>query len=95
MSVHVCVWYCQTSGMQIVGLVFVIIGTTDVSSACDDVNQDQQYGWGSISARRGYTVLHVQNESSASGQAPEDERPGRRVQRSQLRLAPPNGIPFI
>ena len=32
------------------------------------------------------------NESSASGQAPEEEGPGRRVQRSQLRLAPPNGI---
>ena len=38
---------------------------------------------------RGYTVLHVHNESSASGQAPEEEGPGRRVQRSQLRLAPP------
>ena len=26
---------------------------------------------------RGYTVLHVHNESSASGQAPEEEGPGR------------------
>ena len=25
---------------------------------------------------RGYTVLHVHNESSASGQAPEEEGPG-------------------
>ena len=51
---------------------------------------------------RGHTVIHVHNESSASGQgktgrynessasgqAPEEEGPGRRVQRSQLRLAP-------
>ena len=44
---------------------------------------------------QGYTVLHVHNESSASGQAPEEEGPGRWVQRSQLRLAPPNGIPFV
>ena len=40
-------------------------------------------------------VLHVYNESSARGQASEEEGPGRRVQRSQLRLAPPNGIPFV
>ena len=60
-------------------------------------------------------VLHVHNESSASGQAPEEEGPGswgrqggtmssaapeeegpgRQVQRSQLRLAPPNRIPFV
>ena len=98
--------------------------TTDVSSACDDVNKDQQYGRAPpllAMNRRGYTVLHVHNESSASGQAPEEEgpaaetgedrgamrglqvdrlqieeeRPGRRVQRSQLRLASPNGIPFV
>ena len=82
----------------------------DVSSACDDVNRDQQYGRGSTwtgspialplasyvaISGRGYTVLHVHNESSASGQAPEEEGPGRRVQRSQLRLAPPNGITFV
>ena len=49
--------------------------TTDVSSACDDVNQDQQYGRGSTYLcaacmlamnGRGYTV---HNESSASGQS--------------------------
>ena len=40
-------------------------------------------------------VLHVHNESSASGQAPEEEGPGGQVQRSQLRLAPLNGIPPV
>ena len=40
-------------------------------------------------------VLDVYNERSANGQAPEEEGPGRRVQRSHLRLAPPNGIPFV
>ena len=35
-----------------------------------------------------------QSELCKSGQAPEDEGPGRRVQRSQLRLAPPNGPGF-
>ena len=35
----------------------------------------------------------VQQEYSASGRkAPEEDGPGIRVQRSQLRLAPPNGI---
>ena len=38
----------------------------------------------------GYTVLHVHNESSASGQDPEEEGPGRRVQRSQLDQARPS-----
>ena len=37
---------------------------------------------------RGYTVLHVHNESSASGQAPEEQM-GAKVS------AIPNGIPFI
>ena len=44
------------------------------------VNQNQQYGRGSTSASYEwaglYTVLHVHNESSASGQAPEEEGPG-------------------
>ena len=61
------------------------------SSAKCTVNQDQQYA----SYELGGAILHVHNESSASGQAPEEEGPGRRVQRSQLRLAPPNGIPFV
>ena len=60
----------------------------NVSSVCDGMGRVLLAMNG-----RGYTVLHVHNESSASGQAPEEEGPGRRVQRSQLRLAPPNGIP--
>ena len=48
----------------------------DVSSACDDVNQDQQDGRLLAMNGRDYTVLHVHNESSASGQAPEEEGPG-------------------
>ena len=47
----------------------------NVSSACNDVNQDQQPPLLAMNGR-GYTVLHVHNESSASGQAPEEEGPG-------------------
>ena len=49
--------------------------TTDVSSVCNDVNRDQQYGRGSTGTGTGsplasyvttILVLHVHNESSAS-----------------------------
>ena len=47
----------------------------DISSTCDDVNRDQQYGRGSTGMARGHLQLakHVHNESSASGQAPEED----------------------
>ena len=46
---------------------------------------DMQASRGGGTWQLGKTGTH--NESSASGQAPEEEGPGRWVQRSQLRLA--------
>ena len=74
-----------------------VVDNNDISSVCDDATGTSSMG--GAQPGRGQLLMggaiHVHNESSASGQAPEEEGPGRRVQRSQLRLAPPSGIPFV
>ena len=70
------------------GGVLLWMDDNDISSACDDVNRDQQDGRGSTwtgspialplasYVANSILVFHVHNESSASGRAPEEEGPG-------------------